>query len=198
MSGSSLLACLLALWCGGAPAASFTFTYSYDGSAPSLEAGDTPNGTALVPGDDFTVILAATPGSSFQVMSDINRGFPLTYLVSDSATRTATISTEFSFLGGTVLTIERNSFAQNFVHVGAQNWSLPSGLEFDRVSLSWSFESIAPGGAPTTIQGNAFNFAPFYNASELAFAPASTVPLPPALPLMLAGIAGLVALRRRR
>lgn len=120
------------------------------------------------------------------------------------ATRTAHIATDFLLNGGNVNTITETGIAQNFVHVGAQNWNLAAGLEFDTVSMVYDLLAINTLGT-TTINTALSIFAsfgasdrPFFNSPDVSYNTAQVVPLPAALPMLVAGLAGLGFIGRRR
>lgn len=189
-----------------AHATTYNFNMTYDGTALSLDPGsDAPDGTVLNVGDSFNISLQAVGANFWHVNSDYNVFVPLSFLVSESATRTADIATSFG-LDGSIVGV--NTFepgvSQSFNHAGAQFFNLATGFNFDAVSLSWTLLAINTGG-PTTISAGPNFFegfgqvdAPFFNSPKITYGSVSAVPVPAALPLLFTAVAGLGALSRKR
>ena len=194
----------VALFATEAQAATYNFNMLYNGTAVLLQPGsDVPNGTVLNVGDTFNINLQAAGTGFWHVNAPYNVFVPLSFLVNESATRTANINTDFSNNGAIVNTITDTGIGQAKFHVGAQVWNLASGLDFDQVALTWSLLAINTAG-PSTINAG-FGFfngfgqvdAPFFNSPKISFS-VSSVPLPAALPLLVTAIAGVFGASRRR
>ena len=189
-------------------AATYDFNMTFDGSAIALDSGsDVPDGTVLEVGDSFTLTLSAVYGDFWRANAAFDAYFPLSFLVPDSATRVADIATEFFRDGSSVGSTVEDDVGQSYVHVGAQQFHLLTGFSFDTVVLNWVFESIDDPFAQTIISASGPNLfesfsdpnIPFFRSPDIEYVSAATVvPLPAAGWLMLAGLGGLAALRRRR
>lgn len=186
-----------------AHATSFNFDYSFDGSSISQTvASETAEGSSLSVGDDFTVRLSTANNDYFDVTNSFQQYLPMTYLLTQGAVRTGNIVSKFYLNGNLVEQInEYNASQQNF-HVGAQNWHLNLGLQFDEVVMTYDFLSVS-NSSPTVIKGAddffyAFgsNNLPFFNSPDISYVAA--VPLPAAMPLLAFAIAGLGWAGRRR
>lgn len=186
-------------------AASYNFNYTYDGTSISQDAGsDTADGTSLNIGDDFTVMLSAAGDGYFNVINDLTQVFPMSYRLTDSATRTGDAVSEFSLDGALQNTITETGVAQSFIHVGAQSWNLSAGLQFDKITLTYDFLAI-DNAAATEISETADVFGifgtpvrPFFNHPDVEYVAAAAVPLPAALPLLAFAVAGIGMVGRRR
>ncbi len=188
-----------------AHATTYNFNMTYDGTALSLNPGsDAPNGTVLNVGDSFNISLKAEGTNFWHVNSDYNVLFPLSFLVSEAATRAADIATNFLLDGAGVQSTAQTGVSQSFVHVGAQTFSLASGFDFDEVSLIWTLLAIDIGGPSTIVAGPGFfngfgqGDAPFVNSPKITYSSVSAVPVPAAFPLLLTAVAGMGALSRKR
>jgi len=192
---------------GAAQAASYTFDFTYDGTAIMQSPGsDDPDGTELFVGDNFTINFTATDGF-FRALSDISQFVPMSFALTEEADRTATIQTQF-LLNGVVVDFTSESVIQSSVHAGAQNFEFDSGFEFDEISLFWVFDEISDDMIETVISTafspeifNSFGNTdrPFFNDPDLAFITgADPVPLPGAA--LLFATAGLIGagVRKRK
>lgn len=208
MNYSRALACsaVLGLAAFQAEAATFDFEYTFDGSSISQDAGsDTADGTTLAVGDSFTLDVSAAGDDFWKVDSDFSDFVPLSYAVSDSADRTASIITTW-FLDGVAQTALIETVSQAFVHVGAQTWDLMAGLMFDQVVIEWTFDAIDDPLADTTINAAGAEFfesfgdpdGSFFSASEISYNVSAAVPLPAGLPMLLGALGVFGVLRRRR
>lgn len=189
---------------GVASATTHNFNYTFDGTTITQDAGsDTADGTVLNIGDEFIIDLTAEGDAFWKVNSLFNDFVPLSYLISDSATRTASITTSW-LLDGVVQDSLVESTDQSFSHVGAQSWNLASGLMFDEVILSWTFDAI-DNAANTVISATSTDFFepfgdsenPFFRAPEISYEVAA-IPLPATLPLLVGAVGFLGFARRRR
>lgn len=195
-----------------AAANSFAFSMTFDGTDISLDSGsDTLDGTMLQTGDSFTIDLHTAGDAYWNVLSDFQLSFPLSFATTQSAVRNADIETTWLLDGFSVFSTTETSVDQQEVHVGAQYWDLPSGLSFDTVLLTWVFNSIEPVGIAaldlieTVISASGSDLfedfgspgRPFFRSDSIEYV-TSAVPLPATLPLMLGAIGGLVGIRRLR
>lgn len=201
-----------------AAANSFAFSMTFDGTDISLDSGsDTPDGATLqasdgiTPGDSFTIDLHTAGDAYWNVLSDFQLSFPLSFATTQSAVRNADIETNWLLDGFSVFSTTESGVDQQEVHVGAQYWDLPSGLSFDTVLLTWVFNSIEPVGiaaldlietvisasGPDLFEDFGSPGRPFFRSNSIEYV-TSAVPLPATLPLMLGAIGGLVGIRRLR
>ena len=197
-----------------AAANSFAFNMTFDGTSLSLDSGsDTPDGTVLQTGDDFTIDIHTAGDAYWSVLSDFVLSFPLSFLTPESAIRNADIETNWLLDGSSVFSTTEFGVDQQEVHVGAQRWDLPSGLAFDTVVVSWLFNSIDPLPSEvatldvinTVISATGADIfesfsspeRPFFRSDSIEYV-TSAVPLPATLPLLLGAIGGFAGLRRLR
>jgi hypothetical protein len=186
----------------GAQAATYNFNMSYDGTTVTLNPGsDNPTGTVLNVGDTYKLNLSAVGSEFWTVNSSFSTFLPLTFFVDESGTRSADVSTDFFNDGGLVQNITESGITQQFIHVGAQQWTLAAGTVFDQVMLSWTLLSIDPNG-PSTISSADFlnsgnGIGVFFDNPNVSFS-ASVVPVPAALPLLITSIVGAYGVARRR
>lgn len=207
-SASTLLVVTtLLLFSPSAHATTYNFNMMYDGTALSLNPGsDTPGGTVLFAGDTFNVNLHALGADYWHVNTDYNVFVPLSFSVSEGASREADVTTTFLLNGVTVDSTIETNIGQNFVHVGAQNFNLATGFDFDQVALIWTLLSVSTNG-PSTINPEPAHFtsfgqadAAFINSPKIDYihVNVSAVPLPAALPLFATALAGFAGAARRR
>ncbi|MEL6212266.1 MAG: hypothetical protein AAFQ96_01615 [Pseudomonadota bacterium] len=189
-----------------AHATDFTFNISFDGSDVSIDAGsDVPEGASFEVGDTFALTFAATDDSFWRVLEDYSAFVPLSFATTEGAARTANIDTQF-LLDGAVVNSTSEIATQSSFHIGAENFDLVSGLEFDTITLNWEFVSIDDPLVATIISfsSDIFNgfgqagVAPFFRADDIAFITDAVVPLPGAAVLFGTALLGGAAARRRK
>ena len=188
-----------------AEAASFNFNYTFDGTSISQNAGsDTADGTSLSVGDNFLLTVSAAANDFWKVESDYSDFVPLSYVLTESAFRTASITTTWLLDGVIQETLVETAF-QGEVHVGAQSWNLLTGLMFDEVIIDWTFDAIDNLASTVISESSPDIFepfgdpgAPFFRASEISYNNMAAVPLPAGLSLMLGALGGLGLIARRR
>lgn len=178
-------------------AASYNFNVGYNGGGSAvLLAGDNPLSTPVQVGDSFQYDLIAQGGGQWTVLSGAEV-FPLFALsVAESAYRSADWTLTLKNNGATVFSSSKTNVSQAFVHMGTNSLALPTGLVFDQWSLNYSLLSSQ------SVTSTAVSLLPWGGAPEqyspdvLSFAVA--VPEPSTYALMLAGVAGVGMLARRR
>lgn len=197
------------VWTAGSvcSAAAFSFDFTFDGADISLDAGSTdPVGVSLMADDRFEADLHAASGGFWRVDAAYTQSFPMSFIVNPAGSRNGDSVASFLREGVEVLEIAEIGVIQEEVHIGAQNWTLPVGLEFDTVLLSYTLNSavsLPPDTdlVATTIADRPDVFGsisnperPFFRNSSLAYL---TIPEPAAL---LTGIVSLLltASRTRR
>ncbi|WP_138468242.1 VPLPA-CTERM sorting domain-containing protein [Poseidonocella sp. HB161398] len=190
-----------------ARAATYDFLFGYDGSAVSLLSGsDDPAGLELFAGDSYTIHLSAAGSSHWLVSAAVSSAaLPLTFLVANSATRVADIATTWSLGGSAVASATEAGITQQFVHSGAQTWTLPQDLAFDAVTIGYDLlSSTGPTVLSVTDPSLYFGFAGnLFLAGgpangQIDFIEGAAVPLPAGVFLMAGGLGALAMMRRRR
>jgi hypothetical protein len=202
------VAVLIALGASAAAAATYNFAATYDGATIALDAGsDDPDGLELFVGDSFEIDLRSAGSDFWRVTEEVIRAFvPLTFYVPEDGNRTVDIMTTWSLDGVETASQSELGAIQGAAHIGAQEWSLGLGIEFDRVLISLVLnESTAPtlidASGPTIFyfaEGLFFDLGPTSGKIEYV-SDVAAIPLPAAgmlyLPLLAAGA---LALRRRK
>lgn len=187
-------------------ATTFEFEITVDGTTPSVDPGSLdPVGVSMVPGDSFLLDLHASPNSFWRVNAETSQVFPLSFIVSPSGDRLANVVSSFQRNGVEVANIAKSGITQSQVHIGAENWTLPAGLEFDTVLMNYDLlDAVELGGGNTVdtiIQGRPFLFGdissderPFFRHPNVAFI---TIPEPTTLAVLTVGLLSISAVRRR-
>ena len=187
---------------GSANADVFNFDMLFDGTTVSLNAGsDNPVGTSLIAGDSFNLQLSAANDDFWRVDTSLNNQFvPLTFFVLDAGSRTGNVNTGFFLDGTEVFRINEGNVGQSSVHIGANNWTLNSGLEFDTVIMDYTLVSSTSSttiqSRPNYFDGFGLSDSPFFDSDNITYE-AGSVPEPATLTLLGAGLA-LFGRRRRK
>jgi len=185
-----------------ASATAFNFDVTFNGTTASVDLGSDPvAGTSLVPGDSFFLDIHTANDDFWEVTGPTNLGIYASFFVQDSGTRTGNVVTTFLLNGIQVAQDVDLALQQQFVHMGAQVFNLPMGLQFDQVQVSYSFLSTT--STFTTIQPSAdsVNLSPFFPHSSVSYVQNSTEVPDPATtsPVVTAfAISRLRAYRRRK
>lgn len=199
-----LALCLSA--CSESDALTFNFDMTYDGTSIAVDAGSTdPAGTSLSPGDSLTASVLASSGNFWRVDAPYSQLFPMTFIVNPVGERIGDVDSSFLLNGVEVLNIAEPAVLQTQVHIGAQNWTLPVGLEFDTVILTYGMTSATELGnsnpVTTTIASRPDIFGslsapdrPFFRHPSISF---NAVPEPSTLALAAIGLLGMRFTRRR-
>jgi hypothetical protein len=182
-------------------AASYVFDIVWDGSALSeTSSGSGLSSTVLNKGDDFTLTLRAE-GTGFWTTLKENSLFPLNprtngYTRGDS---TYDIMND----GQTVATDTNVNEWRCCAELGTARWEgLANGTVFDTVVMNYTLNT----GWSQTLFSNGMSTSSFWrtdlfgNGTNFAYTEAapSEVPLPAGGVLLLSGMAGFAALRRRK
>jgi hypothetical protein len=159
-------------------------------------------------GDTFEIDLRSAGSDFWRVTEEVIRAFvPLTFLVVESGDRTVDIVTTWSLDGVETASQSEPGAIQGLAHIGAQDWSLGLGVEFDRVLISLALsdsdaQTVVDASGPTIFTdfgGLFFTSGPFTGEIEYVDGGAAVIPLPAAgalyLPVL---VAGTLALRRRK
>lgn len=177
-------------------AANYNFNAIYSGGGSIALAGgsDDPLTTNLHAGDTFQWNITTTPGSYWNVFSGDNL-FPfMSLVINESGTRTGDYNLNLSLGGTNVFSDVQTGISNSYVHMGTNSVSIPTGLNYDEMSLFYSLTSsdsfdntIAsllpwPGLAPEA-----------YFSSNIAL-----VPEPETYAMLLAGLGFLGFMVRRK
>ena len=190
-----------------AQAAVFNYDISFDGTNVIINPGsDTPAGSSFAIGDSFSLTFSATGNSFWRVLSDYDAFVPLSFSVAGSGTRTADIDTQFLLDGAVVNSTMETGVSQASVHIGAQNFDLNAGLEFDTITLNWELTALSDAALATVINDVVDVFsgfgqngiAPFFRANAIEFVTDAAVPLPGAALLFGSALVAGAAARRRK
>ncbi len=182
-------------------AASYVFDIVWDGSSFSeTSAGSGLSSTVLNNGDDFTLTLRAA-GTGFWTALDGNSLFPLNPRASGATRGDSTFNIMND--GATVATDNNVNEWRCCAELGTTSWNnLTDGTIFDTVVMNYALNS---GGSQTLFSGgmstssfwttDLFKSGPDFSYTEGA---PSEVPLPAGGVLLISGMAGFAALRRRK
>lgn len=182
-------------------AASYVFDIIWDGSSFSeASSGSGLSSTVLNNGDDFTLTLRAA-GTGFWTALDGNSNFPLNPRASGVTRGDSTF--DIMNDGATVATDVNANEWRCCAELGTTRWdNLADGTVFDTVVMNYALNS----GGSQTLFSNGMSTSSFWstdlfgNGSDFSYtegAP-SEVPLPAGGALLISGIAGFAALRRRK
>lgn len=184
----------------------YNFDITFDGTSVSVDAGSTdPVGVDLSPGDSFVADLHASSGNFWRVDTPYSQSFPMSFIVSPSGERLGDVVSSFLLNGVEVANIPELAVLQQQVHIGGQNWTLPVGLEFDTVLMTYDLTSaIEVGGTnpvATIIQDRPDIFGsisnperPFFRNPNISF---NAIPEPASLSLAVLGLLWFGVGRRR-
>lgn len=206
--GAAALA--LSTLASGAHAASFDFSFSFDGTNLT-NTGATVGGTSVAIGDDVTLDFSAASGDSFTVLAGYAGAFvPHAFAVNESGQRIVSWVSNFYLDGSLVNTLSASNEIQDQVHIGAHSWTLAEGFEFDQVVTNSVLDGYSGTDVGTTLAatGTTFEFFKHFVGNSGAFIAAdsisygtqssmSAVPLPAGGLLLLTGLMGIAGLKRR-
>lgn len=186
----------------------------FGGGVHSLAGGsDDPVGQVLNAGDSFLWNITAQNGSFWDVVTG-GTFFPLmAFATQESGLRRGDWTLNLYRNGATVFNIFENDSPQECVHVGTNGIPLNTGLQFDRMELTYLLNSanetdgscggVADGPEIETTLAAALPI--FGTPEDNRFAPgivytATVVPEPSTFALALVGLGavGIVARQRRR
>ena len=173
MRQTLLAAALVALAVAPASAASFDFAFSNISGAVSGSV----TGTVVLPDGDGTFAAISVTVSSFPAALGLGTG-PL------NAMAAGVVSNLFTVTAGSIAEAEFIGTITPTAWLGLSDSAFATGTYLDALGGNDFGTTGVRDPDSTTL-------------SFVAAAPASTVPLPAALPLLLSGIAALAALRRR-
>jgi hypothetical protein len=189
-----------------ASAASFKFSYTFDGTSASLDSdSDFPTASLLQPGDDMLLTVLASDNDYWEVISPLTSPVYAGYFTLPSAVRTFN-SIETLFLDGSVVnTRTRTGGIQQFVHFERDDlfFSPPPpslfaiGQQFDKYVLNYTL--IDDENTSTQAETDQLGFIPFYNSTtEITYVKSPSVPVPGPLPLLGLGAAFAYSRKLRR
>ncbi len=174
-----------------ANAASYSFSFIWDGSTLSEVGTDTMAGTILGVGDDFDLTLSAAGNGFWTWNGSPSVTLPLNpkRTGGNSAAHNATFG--LSLDGAGVLSDTELPGTRCCADVGLFQLSgLSNGMEYDKISLS--YEILWLSGSSLSLIGGFFN-SKLWNSPLVTYtrAPVTSVPLPAGLPLLGVGVAAL-------
>ena len=191
---------ILSSACLAAHAAAYNFTVNYSGgNVATLAAGsDDPLTTTLQPGDSFVYTLTAAGVGQWTTLTSASI-FPLFALsVSESGNRVGDFTLDFLSGASTVFTYSEVGASNSFVHLGTNSVSLVSGLVFDTFRLSDVITSDDTTGSTANSLLPWPGLAPeSYKPNDIAFN-VNAVPEPATYALLIAGLAAVAGVTRRR
>jgi hypothetical protein len=197
-----ILAALVSATPMQASAASFKFSYIFDGTSASLDSGsDFPTASLLQPGDDMLLTVLASDNDYWEVTSPLTSFVYAGYLTLPNANRTFN-SIETLFLDGSVVNIRTSTgIIQSAAHFGGDSSGPPSlfgvGQQFDKYVLNYTL--IDDENTSTQAETDQLYWSPFYNSTtEITYVNSSSVPVPGPLPLLGLGAAFAFSRKLRR
>lgn len=182
-------------------AASYAFDVIWDGTSfTETSAGSGLTSTVLNDGDDFTLTVRAA-GTGYWTALNGDSNFPLNPRASGQTF--GNVDTDILNDGVVVATDSNVNEGRCCAELGTTNWgSLADGTMFDMVVMDYTLLS----GGSQTIFASGMSTASFWptgifsNSGSFSYTPGSTsdVPLPAGGVLMISGLVGFAALRRRK
>ncbi len=194
-------AALALMAASAANAATYNYGYTYNGSTMVLDASSAdPTGQAIAIGDTFTLVLKAQANKAWQANASFRTSFDGSVNVTGCATRTGNMSATRSLNGASGGNTTINPLYQGCVHAGGQNVEYTSGEIFDELTISYTL--LDDGGVGTTIQKSGLIFGGFWQNANISYIDVadesvSEVPLPAAGWMLLVGLGGMMAFRRK-
>jgi hypothetical protein len=191
-------------------ATNFNYNLTFDGPDISGDAGAaTPAGSVLSDGDNFNLNIHASGSDYWRVDNDFSNVFiPLSFHVDPPGIRTGNVVSKFWQDGIQVEQIDETDVSQQILHLGANIWTLSTGLEFDTITMSYELltsttEPPNPTGIDTTIRNTTDILLNFPNSTSNLFfrhdsiSYVSAVPVPAAVWLFGSGLIGLLGVRKK-
>ena len=171
----------------------FNEIYSGGGSISLAPGSDDPLATNLQAGDTFQWTITTTPGSYWNVFSGGDL-FPfMSFYVSESGTRTGDYNLDLSFGGSSVFSDVQAGISNSYIHIGTNTVSVPTGLNYNEMSLSYTLISS------DSVDNHITSLLPWPGMAPEAYFSGNIalVPEPEVYAMLLAGL-GLLGFAARR